>query len=86
MSDRTNRYRFGVEIDPAPWCASRSSTPAWPVELVFRSPQVCQLEHKGGFMLERLFGALRDNYLDRGGPGWPLLSRDFEQEMAAAGH
>ncbi len=52
---------------------------------MFRSPQVCQLEHKGGFMLQRLFEALAANYLTPGAPSHTLLSRDFEAEVARAG-
>jgi len=54
------------------------------VELVFRSPQVCQLEHKGDHMLSRLFQALVDNYLGDGKPRLALLSGDFEKEMGGA--
>ena len=84
MSGRTNRYRFGVAIDPV-FVREQNLYARLAVDLVFQSPQVCQLEHKGGFMLERLFGALKENYLTDGGPGQPLLSRDFEREMSAAG-
>ena len=84
MSGRTNRYRFGVELDPA-IVREQKLYARLAVDLVFQSPQVCQLEHKGGFMLERLFDALRENYLVEGGPGLPFLSGDFEQEMSEAG-
>jgi dGTPase len=83
MSNRTNRYRYGVELDPA-IVREQNLYARLAVDLVFQSPQVCQLEHKGGFMLKRLFGALQDNYLTEGGPGLPFLSRDFEMEMSAA--
>jgi len=84
MSDRTNRYRFGVEIDPV-IVREQKLYARLAVDLVFKSPQVCQLEHKGGFMLDRLFGALKANYLADDGPRLPFLSRDFEQEMSTAG-
>ena len=83
MSNRTNRYRYGVELDPA-IVREQNLYARLAVDLVFKTPQVCQLEHKGGFMLTRLFGALQDNYLTEGGPGLPFLSRDFEMEMSAA--
>ncbi len=81
MSDVTNRYRFGMEIDPLVR-REQSLYAKLAVGVVFRSPQVCQLEHKGGWMLQRLFGALRANYLEPDGPRHPLLSADFEAEMA----
>jgi dGTPase len=83
MTDLTNRYRFGIVIDPA---TSREQKlyARLARQLVFRSPQVCQLEHKGGFMLERIFTALAENYLHAETPRHALLSRDFEAEMARA--
>ena len=84
MNDLTNRYRFDVAVDPAV-VREQKLYARLAREVVFQSPQVCQLEHKGGFMLERIFTALRRNYLDEGAPRQALLSRDFEAEMRAAG-
>ena len=84
MSSLTNRYRFGMVIDPAVQ-AEQALYAALARKLVFRSPQVCQLEHKGGYMLRHLFEALRDNYLSTGKPPLTLLSSDFEKEMERAG-
>ncbi|HPF69097.1 MAG TPA: dNTP triphosphohydrolase [Candidatus Krumholzibacteria bacterium] len=84
MNDLTNRYRFGVALDPAV-VREQKLYARLAREVVFQSPQVCQLEHKGGFMLQRIFTALRANYLDEGGARQALLSRDFEVEMQAAG-
>ena len=83
MSDRTNRYRYGVALDPAV-VREQKLYARLARELVFRSPQVCQLEHKGGWMLERIFTALTDNYLHTETPRHALLSRDFEAEVARA--
>jgi len=82
MSDLTNRYRFGVELDPV-FVREQNLYARLAVDLVFRSPQVCQLEHKGDHMLTRLFRALEENYLSGNKPRLVLLSRDFEDEMAA---
>ena len=84
MSDRTNRYRYGLAVEPG-IVSEQKLYARLAVDLVFQSPQVCQLEHKGGFMLERLFDALRKNYLPGGQSNHVLLSRDFEDEMSAAG-
>jgi dGTPase len=85
MSGTTNRYRFGMAIDPVVQ-AEQKLYATLARKLVFRSPQVCQLEHKGGYMLRRLFDALRDNYLVEGKPGLTLLTADFEKELERAGH
>jgi dGTPase len=84
MADRTNRYRFGIELDTAV-VREQKLYAQLAREVVFRSPQVCQLEHKGGFMIERIFAALKDNYLEGGRPPLMLLSGTFEREMDAAG-
>ena len=83
MSDRTHRYRFGVAVDPA-IVREQKLYARLARSLVFRSPQVCQLEHKGGWMLERIFTALADNYLHTETPAHALLARDFEAEIARA--
>jgi dGTPase len=84
MADLTNRYRYGIEIDPMV-IKEQKLYARMAVSLVFRSPQVCQLEHKGHIMLGRLFQALCDNYLVEGRPRLMLLSGDFEEEMEATG-
>jgi len=80
LADLSNRWRFGIAIaDTArreQQLFSRLAT-----DLVFRSPQVCQLEHKGGFMLTRLFETLSAHYLQDSGPRLNLLSIDFEAEI-----
>lgn len=83
MNDLTNRYRYGVVLDET-LIREQKLYSRLAVELVFRSPQVCQLEHKGAYMLSRLFQALIDNYLAEGPPRLALLSGDFEKEMDGA--
>jgi len=84
MSDLTHRYRYGIEVDPAA-VAEQKLYARLARDLVFQSPQVCQLEHKGGWMLQRLFRALTENYLHAEKPRLALLSGDFEEEMARVG-
>lgn len=61
MSERTNRYRYELQIDPAKKqeCALYKRIA---FEIVFLSTRVKQLEYKGDRMLEQLFEALLDNY------------------------
>ncbi len=84
MSDRTNRYRFGLQLDQD-LVREQQLYAKLAVNLVFRSPQVCQLEHKGEHMLRHLFVALTENYLHTERPKLTLLSGDFEAEMSQAG-
>ncbi len=90
LSATTNRYRFGLVVDPL--CRSRQKTfSRLAVDLVFRSPQICQLEHKGAAMLTRIFRTLQATYIDedpangKRGPERVLLSDDYEREIRKAG-
>ena len=51
---KTNRYKYGIEIDPEIE-AENSLYKRLAVDLIFRSPQLEQLEFKGRYILERLF-------------------------------
>lgn len=83
MSARTNRYRFGIEVDPAV-LAEAALYKALSVELVFRSPKIRQLEYKGDSLLERVFRALGDIYLREGAPAQDagLLPESFHARLA----
>ena len=83
LSSSTARYRFALEIDPA----VREEAEVYKrisVDLVFRSPQLHQLEHKGARLLTKIFGALRDNYLGDDRRSTNLLPRDTERAVRAA--
>ena len=83
LADLSNRWRFGIAAAEEARCEQRLFA-RLATDLVFRSPQVCQLEHKGGFMLTRLFETLSAHYLQDGGPPLShlhLLSADFEAEI-----
>lgn len=84
LSDLSSRYRFGLEI-PDQARREQMLYNRIAIDLVFRSPQVCQLEHKGRVMLARLFATLAEHYI--GGTHRPLvlLSGDFERELRTAG-
>ncbi len=81
LADLSNRWRFGMTMG-AEERREQKLFNRIAVDLVFRSPQVCQLEHKGDFMLTRLFETLKERYLDGSGSRLTLLSADFEQEIA----
>ena len=80
LADLSNRWRLGMTVDEAAR-QEQSVFNRIAVNLVFRSPQVCQLEHKGGFMLSRLWETLSEVYLTSGKPRLALLSPDFEREI-----
>lgn len=80
LSDLSNRWLFGIEVS-ADARREQELFNRLSVDLVFQSPQVCQLEHKGDFMLTRLWETLRDHYLPDGRPRLTLMSSDFEREV-----
>lgn len=84
LADLSNRWRFGITVDAEVQREQRLFNRI-AVDLVFRSPQVCQLEHKGDFMLTRLWSTLTDHYLPDGKPRLALLSGDFEREIGREG-
>ncbi len=72
----TNRYRFGLFVDPAVRAESdfykRLSQ-----ELVFDHSQLHQLERKGRVILEGIFEAFSESYLD--GKGFRLMPEGFDR-------
>ena len=63
---QTNRYAFHLSVDPVIE-AEASLYKKIAFDLIFRSPQLQQIEYKGTFILERLFGAISDHYLGSSG-------------------
>ena len=53
-------------------------------DLVFRSPQLQQLDHKADFLLTRLFEVLRERYIERTKPSLYLLPSVLEKDVAEA--
>lgn len=86
LSDLTGRHRWDLVVAPE-IRREQELYKRLAVALVFRSPQVCQLEHKGQMMITRLFATFAAEYLDRDpqGPHLRLLSRDFELEITRDG-
>ena len=67
LSEATNRYRYKLVVAPEV-DLQRQVFKRMAVELLFRTPQLNQLEYKGDAMLRRLFEALESNYLESARP------------------
>lgn len=85
LSDRTNRHRFRIEIDPDVEKECRVYK-RMSLDLVFKSRQLQQLDRKSDFILERLFNVLADQYIhdpedDR--DSFTLLPPEEEELIAA---
>lgn len=63
MSGKTNRYKYGLVIDPEIKMKVKMFK-KMSIELVFRSPQLHQMEFKGNSMIEKVFEVLKSNYVD----------------------
>ena len=83
MSGRTNRYCFRLEIDQAIQREAELYKNI-SIDLVFRSPQLHQMEHKGGYILKKIFNAFEENYLGKENSKINLLPRDTEQSVRNA--
>ena len=86
MSAESNRYRFGV----ATTAEVREESALFKklaFEVVFLSPELKQLEHKGSFILRKLWELLEARYV-RGesidGQNFQILRFQDEEEIAAA--
>jgi len=67
MSDYSNRYCFKLVInkDVSRECEVYKNLAN---DLVFKSPEICQLEYKSSYMIEKIFEALRENYIAKLAP------------------
>ncbi len=76
VSSASNRYRFGLFIDPTVR-AEADFYKHLSQELVFDHSQLHQLERKGRFILEGIFEAFSESYLD--GNGFRLMPESFDR-------
>jgi len=84
LSGRTNRHRYHLRIDPAS-AAEAKIMKRISVDLVFRSPQLQQLDYKAGTILRALFGVFADRYISGNQKrGLRLLPEALEARIEAA--
>ena len=86
LSATTNRYRYVLDVDEEVRCESEVYK-RLAFEVVFLSPELKQLEHKGNFMLERLWDVLKTRYIDGeriAGQDFQLLPHDEAAEIEKA--
>jgi len=84
LSPMTRRHALRLAIDPATQAEAKLYKKL-AFDLVFRSPQLQQLDFKARHMLTRLFGVLHDTYIEpEGHTRFRLLPPAVEQRLAAA--
>ena len=85
LSSQTNRHAFELVIDSAA-AAESALCKRMAHDLVFRTPQLQQLDFKADQVLSRLHGALFSNYLDgSGSKTLGLLPQHVESALELAG-
>ena len=83
LSGTSNRYRYRLVIDDEVKAES-ALFKKLAFEVVFRSPQLKQLEHKGSRMLRQLWTVLGERYITAGtidGQDFQLLPSDAAEEI-----
>lgn len=83
LSAMTRRHQFRLAIDPEIKAQSRLNKRI-SLDLVFRSPQLQQLDYKADVILTRLFEVLRERYIEPGGSRLHLMSPTQEEEIEKA--
>lgn len=82
LSGRTNRYRFDISIDEE--CEALCKLlKMLAIDLVFHTPQVHQLEYKGGRILRKLFMVMEEEYM-QSKPGYHLLPAHYHKAISEA--
>jgi len=83
LSAMTKRHQFRLEIAPELQAESRLNKKI-ALDLVFKSPQLQQLDYKADFILTRLFEVLRERYIEKGGHTLHLMPATLEAEIENA--
>jgi dGTPase len=84
LSGQTNRYKYELVVDDA--VRSKAAlNQRIASELVFKTPQLQQLDFKASQIMERLFEALEERYIGAPGKhGLHLLSPEVERSLSQA--
>jgi len=85
LSESTRRHQFRLRIEPEVELQAALNKRI-SLDLVFRSPQLQQLDHKADVILSRMFEVLRDRYIERTSNPLHLLPADLEADIDRADH
>lgn len=83
LHDATRRHQLELRIEPEVR-AQAALNKRIALDLVFRSPQLQQIDHKADFILSRIFEVLRDRYIERVSAPLHLLPPDLEADIERA--
>ena len=82
LSPQSQRHAHELVIDPTVKTRTKLNKRI-SLELVFQAPALQQLDHKADVILRKLFGVLRDRYIERTGSKLHLLPSDVEKQLEA---
>lgn len=80
LAEQTNRYAYDIAIDPQAK-ALCELLKMLAIHLVFHTPQVHQLEYKGGQILRRLFTVMEKEYVNGNKPKYRLLPSHYHSAL-----
>jgi dGTPase len=90
LAASTQRYAWNLAINPA-IMAEADFYKKLAYDVIFQSPSILQIEFKGGFIIDRLFTALREHYIEPAQPKlaflparWNAALREAKTEAARA--
>lgn len=84
LSSMSRRHQFALEIDPLIRSQSELNKKI-ALDLVFRTPQLQQLDYKADVILTRMFEVLQDRYIERrNGATLHLMPGTLESQIEAA--
>lgn len=83
LSPQTRRHQYRLQIAPEFRAESRLNKQI-ALDLVFKSPQLQQLDYKADFILRRLFDVLRERYIEPCGGSLHLMPAAQEKEIENA--
>lgn len=80
LAEKTHRYRFDIQIEEE-CLALCTLLKMLSINLVFHTPQVHQLEYKGGRILRELFTVMEEEYVIKDAPGYRLLPAHYHMAL-----
>ncbi|QJB57619.1 dGTP triphosphohydrolase [Pseudodesulfovibrio sp. zrk46] len=81
LSNKTNRYRFDISVDNESKNLCKLLK-MLAVNLVFYTPQVHQLEYKGGEILRKVFSVMEEEYVHSAKPSFRLLPAHYHHALS----
>ncbi len=83
LAVKTQRYAWSLEVKPEVEAEAKFYK-RLAFDVIFQSPSILQIEFKGGFILDRMFEALRENYIEPKTPKLAFLPTRWNTAIRAA--